>query len=63
MPGVTTRYTITNWQAGFTEAYQGMVYAPQPIELGVAAGVLVMCVLFLLLGLKCLPLRPAGEDK
>ena len=61
MPGVTTQYTITNWQAGFSGAYQGMVYAPQPIELGVTAGVLAMCVLFLLLGLKYLPLKPAGD--
>ena len=61
MPGVTTQYTITNWQAGFSGAYQGMVYAPQPIEFVVAAGVLAMCVLFLLLGLKYLPLKPAGD--
>ena len=61
MPGVTTQYTITNWQAGFSSAYQGMVYAPQPIEFVVAAGVLAMCVLFLLLGLKYLPLKPAGD--
>ena len=40
-------------------AYQGMVYAPQPIEFGVTLGVLSMCVLFLLLGLKYLPLKPA----
>ena len=59
MPGVTTQYAITNWQAGFTGAYQGMVYAPQPIEFGVTLGVLAMCVLFLLLGLKYLPLKPA----
>ena len=42
MPGVTTQYAITNWQAGFTGAYQGMVYAPQPIEFGVTLGVLAM---------------------
>lgn len=59
MPGVTTQYAITNWQAGFTGAYQGMVYAPQPIEFGVTLGVLAMCVLFLLLGLKYLPLKPS----
>ena len=61
MPGVVTQYTVTNWQAGFAGAYQGMVYAPQPIELGVTVGVLAMCVLFLLLGLKYLPLKPAGD--
>ena len=61
MPGATTQFTVTNWEAGFTGAYQGMVYAPQPIEFGVAAGVLAMCVLFLLLGLKYLPLKPAGD--
>ena len=63
MPGVTTQYAITNWQAGFTGAYQGMVYAPQPIEFGVTLGVLAMCVLFLLLGLKYLPLKPADSDE
>ena len=61
--GPMTSMTVTSWQNGMQGAYQGMVYAPQPIELGVAAGVLAMCVLFLLLGLKYLPLRPAGEDK
>ena len=63
MPGATTQFTVTNWEAGFTGAYQGMVYAPQPIEFGVAAGVLAMCVLFLLLGLKYLPLKPAESGE
>ena len=62
MPGVVTQYTITNWTAGFSGAYQGLVYTPQPIELGVACGVVAMCVLFLLLGIKFLPLKPAGEE-
>ena len=61
MPGVVTQYTITNWTAGFSGAYQGLVYTPQPIELGVACGVVAMCVLFLLLGIKFLPLKPAGD--
>ncbi len=61
MPGVNTQYTITNWQAGLDGAYQGMVYAPQPIEFGVAIGVLSLCVLLLLLGLRYLPLRPTGS--
>ncbi len=61
MPGVNTQYTITNWQAGLDGAYQGMVYAPQPIEFGVAIGVLSLCVLLLLLGLRYLPLKPTGS--
>ncbi len=61
--GPMTSMTVTLWQNGMQGAYQGMVYAPQPIELGVAAGVLAMCVLFLLLGLKYLPLKPAGDEK
>ena len=57
--GPMTSMTVTSWQNGMAGAYQGMVYVPQPIELGVTAGVLAMCVLFLLLGLKYLPLKPA----
>ena len=40
-----------------------MVYAPQPIEFGVTLGVLAMCGLFLLLGLKYLTLKPADSDE
>ncbi len=61
--GPMTSMTVTSWQNGMQGAYQGMVYAPQPIELGVAAGVLAMCVLFLLLGLKYLPLKPASDKQ
>ena len=57
--GPMTSMTVTSWQNGMAGAYQGMVYAPQPIEFGVTLGVLAMCVLFLLLGLKYLPLKPA----
>lgn len=57
--GPMTSMTVTSWQNGMAGAYRGMVYAPQPIEFGVTLGVLAMCVLFLLLGLKYLPLKPA----
>ena len=57
--GPMTSMTVTSWQNGMAGAYQGMVYAPQPIEFGVTLGVLAMCVLFLLLGLKYLPLKPS----
>ena len=56
--GPMTSMTVTSWQNGMASAYQGMVYAPQPSEFGVTLGVLAMCVLFLLLGLKYLPLKP-----
>ena len=61
--GPMTSMTVTSWQNGMAGAYQGMVYAPQPIEFGVTLGVLAMCVLFLLLGLKYLPLKPADSDE
>ena len=61
--GPMTSMTVTSWQNGMAGAYQGMVYVPQPIELGVTLGVLSMCVLFLLLGLKYLPLKPAKSGE
>ena len=61
--GPMTSMTVTSWQNGMAGAYPGMVYAPQPIELGVTLGVLAMCVLFLLLGLKYLPLKPAKSGE
>lgn len=50
--------TITNWDAGMSGAYQGMVYFPTPLEFGVVLGVIGLGVLMLLLGLKYLPLKP-----
>ena len=61
MPTVVTQYTVTNWESGMQGAYQGMVYGPQPIELGVALGVIGLGALILFLGLKYLPLKPAEE--
>lgn len=60
--GPMTSMTVTTWQNGMTGAYQGLVYFPTPLEFGVVAGVIAMCVLFLLLGLKFLPLQPAKES-
>ena len=54
--------TVTSWEAGMAGAYQGMVYWPAPIEWGVALGVVGLGVLLLCLGLKYLPLRPAGDE-
>lgn len=58
--GVVTSHTVTNWEAGWAGAYQGLVYAPTMLEFGVMLGVLGLGALLLLLGLKKLPLKPAG---
>ena len=59
-----TPCTVTNWEAGMQGAYQGMVYWPATtLELGVTLGVVGLGVLLMLcLGLKYLPLRPAGDE-
>lgn len=59
LPGPMTSYTVTGWESGMAGAYQGLVYAPTMLELGVALGVIGLGVLMLLLGLKYLPLKPA----
>ena len=59
---VMTSSTVTHWEAGMAGAYQGMVYVPTILELGVTLGVVVLGVLLLCLGLKYLPLRPAGDE-
>ena len=59
---VMTSSTVTHWEAGMAGAYQGMVYVPTILELGVTLGVVGLGVLLLCLGLKYLPLRPAGDE-
>ena len=56
--GVMTPYTVTDWTAGMTGAYQGMVYFPTPLEFGLVLGVVGLGALMLLVGLKYLPLKP-----
>lgn len=56
--GVMTSSTVTNWDAGLSGAYQGMVYFPTPLEFGVVLGVFGLGALMLLLGIKYLPLAP-----
>lgn len=60
--GVVTSMTVTNWEAGWAGAYQGLVYAPTLLELGIVLGVFGLGALLLLLGLKYLPLKPNGEN-
>ncbi|MCI8468046.1 MAG: polysulfide reductase NrfD [Eggerthellaceae bacterium] len=62
LAGPVTPMTVTGWESGLQGAYAGMVYWPEPIEWGVALGVVALAVLIFLLGVKLLPLRPA-EDK
>ena len=61
-PGAINAMTVTDWSEGLSAAYTGMVYWPQPIEFGVALGVVSLGVLVMLLGLKHLPLRPLEDS-
>ena len=56
--GAMTSMTVTNWEAGWTGAYSGMVYWPTPLEFGVMIGVVALAGLIFLLGVKYLALRP-----
>ena len=56
-------YTVTDWAGGIAGAYQGMVYWPTPLELGVVLGLVGLGALLLLLGLKYLPLRPVDQNR
>ncbi len=59
MADVANEFAITNWETGMVAAgYQGLVYWPEPIEFVIALGVIALGVLFLLLGVRYLPLRP-----
>ncbi len=60
---VMTSSTVTHWEAGMQGAYQGMVYAPTLLELGVTLGVLGLGVLLLCAGLKFLPLKPVESGE
>ena len=61
--GVMTPYTVTDWTAGMTGAYQGMVYFPTPLEFGLVLGVVGLGALMLLVGLKYLPLKPTEASR
>lgn len=60
--GPMTSLSVTNWTEGMAGAYQGMVYFPTPLELGLALGVLGLGALMLLVGLKYLPLKPTEQS-
>ena len=55
--------TVNSGAASFAEVYQGMVYMPSMLEVGVAVGVVALGALMLCLGLKYLPLRPAEHEE
>ena len=61
MPGVSTSLTITNWEAGITNAYQSLVYWPTPLEFGVTLGVIALGAVLLLVGIRHLPLQPKAR--
>lgn len=60
-PGAVTEMTVTNWEAGMSGAFEGLVYWPEPLEFGVVLGVVALGILLFLLGLKFLPLKPAEK--
>ncbi|NHM16621.1 polysulfide reductase [Eggerthellaceae bacterium zg-887] len=59
--GVINPHTVTNATGTLAQAYQGMVYWPTMLELGVVIGVFALGALLLLLGLKKLPLKPTEK--
>ena len=61
LPAVMTPFTVTNWEGNMAQAYQGLVYWPTPLELGVALGVVALAFLIFFLGVKFLPLKPAEQ--
>ena len=62
LPGVVTQYTFTTPAGSVADTYASLIYWPTPLELGITLGVVALGGLILLLGLKYLPLRPAGEE-
>ncbi len=62
LPAVMTPFTVTNWEGSMAQAYAGMVYWPAPLEFGIALGVTALAFLVFFLGLKFLPLKPAGQE-
>lgn len=62
-PGAVTQHALTSWESGFAAAYQGMVYAPTMLELGVVLGVIGLGALMLMLGVRYLPLRPTDKTE
>lgn len=54
----TNQFTLTFWQEGAYDAYQGLIYWPTTLEFGVALGVVALGVLIFLLGLRLLDLKP-----
>ena len=61
-PGPMTSYTVTDASGTLANAYQGMVYWPQPLEFGVVLGVIGLGALLLLLFFKKLPAIKPTEN-
>ena len=57
---VPTGPELSGAGAGLASMGGALVYVPSPLEIGVVAGVLALGLFLLLLGLRLLPLRPAG---
>lgn len=58
LAGVMNSNTATVADGSYAHAFEGLVYGPAPIEIGVSLGVVALGVLLLLVGLKMLDLKP-----
>jgi len=61
-PTVATGPELTEIGAGFASISPNLVYFPSPLEFGIVIGVLALGAFLLLMGLRLLPLKPAGEE-
>jgi molybdopterin-containing oxidoreductase family membrane subunit len=59
-PGVPIDPALSDAGQGLASLGGSLVYVPSPLELGVVCGVISLGVCLLLVGLRVLPLRPAG---
>lgn len=61
MAAIMTPFSAVEWQDGFLTACSGTIYAPTMLEIGIVVGVVGLGAFLMLLGMKLLPLRPAGK--
>ena len=61
MAAIMTPFSAASWKGGLLTAYQGTIYAPTLLEVGIVIGVIGLGALLLSLGMKFLPLRLAEK--
>ncbi|MDR2108223.1 MAG: hypothetical protein LBP28_02015, partial [Coriobacteriales bacterium] len=60
---VTSGPPLSDAGQGLASLGGSLIYVPAPLEFGIVAGVLGLGVCLLLVGLRLLPLRPAGVQE